>query len=400
MKKDADKTKAELIEEMVALRKSAEEERFKAQKLESISEIAGGVAHDFNNQLMGVLGYVSVAKGLVSPDEQIHPLLEKIEKAALRTRAITRQFLTFSEGGKTMREPTDIRGMIEESAAAVLRDSDVRCSLSLDEDLWSVLADETELPQVFVNIILNARQAMENSGEIDISAVNATLADSEAPGLEAGEYVLVTIRDHGPGVDPETLSEIFKPFFTTKQKASGLGLAVSWSIVKKHRGVIEAGACADGGLEVRVWLPSASNSDMSDKDGKEKVMEGNGRILVMDDEEVIRDVTGEMLKMLGYESEFALDGEEAVKKYRDAMNEGARFDAVILDLSIPNGMGGREVIGRLIETDPEVKAIVSSGYSRDPIMTEFREHGFCAVIAKPYRVAEFGKVINEVLSRG
>lgn len=377
-------------------RKKIEAELLKAQKLDSIGVLAGGIAHDFNNLLLGVLGNVSIAKNYLKPGEKAFDLLDKVENAALRSKDLTKQLLTFSRGGEPLTEPSHIEQLIRDSAGLVLRGTDVSCKFLFPRNLWPVEADQGQLAQVINNVILNARQAMPSGGAITVSAENAVIDAATALPLKPGEYVKITVKDRGIGMTKKVLGKVFDPFFTTKKKASGLGLAISYSIIKKHRGHIAAESKAGEGSTFYVYLPSAI--EQSYAEGAQRNSARRGKVLVMDDEKMVRDVSGDMLELLGYTAEFAVTGEDAVELYRKAKEAGSPFDAVILDLTVPDGMGGKDALKLLLEIDPGVRAIVSSGYSKDPIMSEYHKHGFKGVIAKPYTVPEFGKAVNAVLT--
>ncbi len=376
-------------------RRRMEAEILKGQKLDSIGVLAGGIAHDFNNLLLGVLGNVSVAKTYCRPGEKVAEILDDIEKAALRTKGLTRQLLTFSKGGQPMKEPVSMEQLARDTAHIVLRGSSVTCGYSFPGGLWPVEADQGQLSQALNNIILNSMQSMPDGGAVKISAENVEVAEGAPLPLKPGRYVKTTIGDHGYGIPGKLLPKVFDPFFTTKQKASGLGLAVTYSIIKKHQGHIGIDSEPGSGTEVHLYLPAAA-AEPAGKD-KEMIVKGSGRILVMDDEELVRDVASEMLNVLGYEAEFAIEGREAVELFSRAKAEGRPFDLVILDLTVPGGMGGKETMQKLLEIDPAVKAIVSSGYSKDMILAEYKKFGFSGVIAKPYRVSEFSKAVKSVL---
>ncbi len=384
----------------VTERKKIDDELLKAKKLESIGELAGGIAHDFNNQLLGILGNVSIAKSGLREDERLFWILSQIEKAALRTKDLTKQLLTFSRGGYPVREAANVEQIIKDSAALTLKGTDVECTFHVKNGVKQVEMDVGQIAQVFNNVILNARHAMAGKGHMDITVENVAQGDSGA--LPNGDYVKITVEDTGPGIGEDVLPRIFDPFFTTKEKASGLGLAISYSVVKKHGGSISAASKNGKGAVFFICLPaSAPGAPIhAVKEETPSFVKGGarkGKVLVMDDEEVVRDVSGEMLNLLGYDAEFAADGKIAVDVYRRALEAGAPFAAVIMDLTVPGGMGGREAMEKLLEIDPRVKAIVSSGYSKDPVMSDFTKYGFSAVIAKPYRVAEFGKVVKGVV---
>ena len=311
------------------------------------------------------------------------------------------------ETGLSVKEIASIDKLVMDSASLILRGSSVEAKYSLPEDLPFVEMDEGQMTQVMNNIILNALQAMPADGVLEFSGRKVAVCAKDGLPLEQGDYVMLSIKDHGHGMEPEVLARIFDPFFTTKRKASGLGLSLSYSIVKKHGGLLRAESKPGEGTEVQVYLPACAgdahpaNAPVSSysKESPRITRARKGRVLVMDDEEMIRGLSGEMLNLLGYEAECAADGAKAIELFTQAMEHGNPFDAVILDLAVAEGMGGLETMERLLEADPGVRAIVSSGYSNNPIMSDYASYGFSAVIAKPYRVAEFGSVVKAVLEK-
>jgi two-component system cell cycle sensor histidine kinase/response regulator CckA len=382
----------------VTERKRLEEELLKSQKLESIGILAGGIAHDFNNILTAILTYISLANIDASPGTKLSKRLSEAEKATLRAGDLTRQLLTFSKGGQPVMTSVVLNQLIRDSADFVLRGSNVKSEYIIAEDLWPVEADEGQISQVINNLAINAGQAMPEGGIVEISAKNMTVNEESGLPLKEGKYVNISIKDHGHGVPEEILPKIFDPYFTTKQIGSGLGLAVTYSIIKNHNGHIAVTSKAGSETTFDIYLPASDKQCLTDVSKDEKIETGSGRILIMDDQEMIRDATGEILKNLGYEVETCIDGAEAVELFRQAKESGHPFDAVIMDLTVPGGMGGMEAMGKLIELDPEVRAIVSSGYSNDPVMSNFREYGFREVIVKPYKISEVSKKLRRVLS--
>jgi PAS domain S-box-containing protein len=380
-------------------RKRIEEELLKTQKLESLGVLAGGIAHDFNNILTAILGNVSLARMYVKQEDKMIERLAESEKASLRAKDLTQQLLTFARGGAPIKETASIVELIKDSVSFVLSGSNVKCEFSIPNDLWMVEIDEGQMSQVINNLIINAQQAMPEGGIIDVSAENMTVGSEHGLPLKGGRYVKIAIKDHGIGIPKEHLQKIFDPYFTTKQKGSGLGLATSYSIVRKHDGHITVDSELGAGTTFTIYLPASEKEIPTSKDKEEESLLGKGRILVMDDEEVVRGVACEMLRRIGYEVEFARDGTEAIELYKRARESGQPFDAVILDLTVPGGIGGKEAIKRLLEIDPRVKAIVSSGYSNDPVMAKFREYGFRGVIAKPYKIEELSGVLRRIIIR-
>jgi PAS domain S-box-containing protein len=380
--------------------KRLEEEERKIEKLQSIGTLAGGIAHDFNNLLTGIMGNISLAKRHIEPRGKAFERLEEAEKVSVRARDLTQQLLTFARGGAPVKSTISMSKLIEESATFALHGSKARPVFSIPEDLWTVEADEGQINQVIHNLVKNADEAMPEGGVVEINAKNITIKNKSTLPLSKGRYVAITITDSGIGIKKEHLTSIFDPYFTTKQKGSGLGLATSYSIIKNHGGHIDVDSTDGVGTIFYIYLP-ASIKKVSQK--KEEAVQptfiGQGRILIMDDEEVVRELLYAELTEAGYEVELTSDGAEAIKRYSEARESGESFDAVIMDLTIPGGMGGKEAIKKLLEIDPDIKAIVSSGYATDPIMSDYEEYGFKAVIAKPYSVSKLEKTLHGLLGQ-
>jgi signal transduction histidine kinase/CheY-like chemotaxis protein len=376
-----------------------EEELFKAQKLESIGILAGGIAHDFNNLLTAILGNISLAKILTSKEDKIHQKLIEAEKASLRARDLTQQLLTFSRGGAPVKKVTSIAGIIRDSAAFALSGSKVTCQFNIPDDLWPAEVDEGQINQVINNLIINANQAMPDGGIITVTCKNIRLGRNQSLPIGDGSYILISINDQGFGIDEATIPRIFDPYFTTKKSGKGLGLATVYSIVKNHDGHITVDSTPGAGTTFTIYLPATESGDVELIVNETIAVAIKGKILVMDDEEVIREIAGDILDFLGYEVEFAGDGNQAIDIYKKAMVSGHHFIAVIMDLTIPGGMGGKETIQILREIDQNITAIASSGYSNDPIMAEYKAYGFSGVITKPYMVSELERILNEVLAR-
>lgn len=380
-----------------------EEELQKANRLDSIGMLAGGIAHDFNNILTGIIGNISLARMLNNKDDNLSHRLAEAEKACLRAKSLSEQLLTFSRGGMPIKKVVSIAELLKDAAGFTLSGSNICCEYFVPDNISPVGIDEGQISQVFQNLILNAKQAMSLGGKIKIKAENITVdGENEAQGLplQAGAYVKITVQDQGIGIPDEYIDKIFDPYFTTKQQGTGLGLATAYSIIRKHDGLITVKSQAGAGTSFEVYLPCSKEEVIIRKHAEDDIREGRGKILVMDDDETVRNVVGEMLYVLGYEVGFARDGSEAIDMYRKAQNEKEPFSAVIMDLTIIGGMGGKEAIRILHDIDPGVKAIVSSGYSNDPIMGNFEKYGFCDVIAKPYEPRELSKTLNRVIIAG
>jgi CheY-like chemotaxis protein len=317
----------------------------------------------------------------------------------MRAKDLTQQLLTFSKGGIPIKKNIRCAELIKETAAFTLSGSNVRCEFSLLEDLWSVEIDEGQISQVINNLVINADQAMPEGGIIKISAENVTVGTEEALSLQEGNYIKITIQDQGIGIPKDHLNKIFDPYFTTKHKGSGLGLAVAYSIIKNHEGHLGVESELGVGSTFTIYLPASQKQPLTKKEAEKKVITGKGKILVMDDEEVIREAIDEILTHLGYQVEFARNGEEAIALYKNTKGSRQTFDAIIMDLTVPGGMGGKDAIQKLIEIDPEVKAIVSSGYSTDPVMADFEKYGFSGVVAKPYNIRELSETLYRIINK-
>lgn len=381
----------------IAEKQRIEEELSRTRHLESLGILAGGIAHDFNNLLTAIMGNTSLAKMFTEPDTKIYARLEEVEKASLRARDLTQQLLTFSKGGAPIKKVTSIADVICDSSRFALRGSHARCKFNIMEDLWPVEVDEGQISQVISNLAINADQAMPEGGVVEIRAENVTLLKGQVVTLEPGRYIRLSITDSGIGIPKDHLNKIFTPYFTTKQRGSGLGLATSYSIINKHGGLIIVESEIGHGTTFSIYLP-ASGKDIPEKEIKSMTtITGSGKILVMDDEEFIRNTAGEMLATVGYTVGYADDGAQAIDLYIRARESGEPYDLIIMDLTIPGGMGGVEAIQKLLEIAPDAKAIVSSGYANGPIMADFKEYGFKGVIAKPYRTDELCKVVQNVI---
>jgi PAS domain S-box-containing protein len=378
-------------------KKKMEEEIQKGKKLESLGVLSGGIAHDFNNFLTAILGNLSLAKLDTDPAAEAYRLLEEAEKAAARAKDLTLQLLTFSKGGMPVRKLASLKEVIRESAEFVLRGSKAKPNFSFPEDLWAAEVDIGQISQVIQNLVINAEQAMPQGGVIEVRAENVFFPEgTENPGTP-GKYLKITVQDRGMGIPEDHLPRIFDPYFTTKQKGSGLGLATAYAIVKKHEGCIEVHSTLGAGTLFQIFLPASEKPSPEKIVEGEQAMNGNGRVLVMDDEEMIRGMFDKILSRMGYEVESAREGSEAVSLYQRARESGRTFDAVILDLTVPGGLGGKETFEQLRDLDPGVKAIVSSGYSNDPILAKYEDYGFKGMVAKPFDFSELSRTLKAVI---
>jgi PAS domain S-box-containing protein len=442
----------------VTPRLKLEEDLAKAQKLESLGIVAGGIAHDFNNLLSAIGGNVSLAKLYLKPEEKVFGLLEKAEKASQQATNLTKELMSLSNSGAQIKKRAFLGKLIKETAQISLSNSNVQGEFHIPDDLWPIEVNEGQIRQVIHNFVLNAKEAMPTGGVVTIQAKNITIRSRDELPLREGKYLKISIEDQGVGIPAENLSRIFEPFFTTKDRngqkeTTGLGLAICHSIIKAHDGFITVESEEGVGTTFQIYFPVAlkevkgDNEDLKEiapEPPKEALREtrgegkgegrketspeglkeairaiarkvpqeplkevpaavveippiGQGRVLVMDDEEMVRDIAGKILTHMGLEVEFAKDGVEAIALYRKAMETKNPFDAVILDLTIPGGMGAKETVKKLLEIDPQAKAILSSGYSNDPIIERFRQFGFKDVVAKPYRVSELSQRVANVM---
>lgn len=379
----------------------AEEERAKINKLESLGVLAGGIAHDFNNIFAAILGNISLARIYMKNEiNKANDKLQDAEKAILRAKGLTQRLLTFSKGGAPIKKTASVPSLLKETASFALTGSSAVCEFDIQENLFAVEIDETLMSQVINNLVINAEQAMSGGGVINIRASNMVIRDTEKETffLKPGKYIKIEVQDRGIGIPEKYLSRVFDPYFTTKEQGSGLGLTIAYSIIKDHGGHITVDSIEGAGTTFTIYLPASDRRLDEKADASiEQTFSGKGRVLLMDDEDAIIDTTGEILKAMGYEVEFAKNGMDAIELFRRARDMGRPFDIVILDLTIPGGMGGKEVIKRLLEIDPDVKAIVSSGYSNDPVMAEYRNYGFSGVVVKPYEIKELSETIRRAM---
>ena len=432
------------IREQLERQARLEAEVQRAVRLESLGTLAGGIAHDFNNLLTIVLGNLSLAmldeRTMAASGEQ----LQAIERGARRARDLTQQLLTFSKGGDPQRAAISLPHLVRDATEFALRGASVRCDYDLPADLRPVLGDREQLGQAIRHLVLNAVQAMPGGGVLRISVRNQEMAARAKHGLEAGHYVRLAITDTGEGIDPKILPRIFDPYFSTKKDGSGLGLATVYSIVKKHHGRIEVESQPAAGTTFYLWLPTTTETpppepalppDTAAAEGPSAApgaeictapaerpppissatppataaaatqagpapgAESKPRVLVMDDEESIRRILEIVLERMGFEPLMAADGAAALQTFNAARDAGRPVDLIILDLTIPGGMGGRQTIELVRKIDATVPAIVSSGYSNDPVLANFRDYGFQGVVQKPYDVRQLSAVIEQLLAR-
>lgn len=380
-------------------RRLLEEERLKIQKLESIGTLAGGIAHDFNNLLQGIFGYISMAKGFLDQKERSLSMLEQAENALHQSVSLTTQLLTFSKGGKPAKKLISLLPVIENAAKFALSGSRSGCRLDVGPGLWQVDADEGQLAQVIQNIVLNADHAMPEGGPIVINVRNVLKPDSKHPQLTKGNYVEISVKDSGIGIPERYLQKIFDPYFTTKEKGSGLGLATSYSIIRNHDGLIDVSSEMGKGTTFFIYLPAIRGKRELKGSTVATSSVRKGRILVMDDDDMVRSLAEELIKALGHEVESAKDGMDAIEKFILARDSGKPFDIVILDLTVKSGMGGEQTIRELRKIYPRVNAIVSSGYANSRAMADYHSYGFKARLTKPYNLEGLRDTLNMLLEQ-
>jgi len=384
--------------ELEAEHELLDQERIRSSKLESIGTLAGGIAHDFNNLLTGIMGNIGLAKTYLKLSGKNFDTLDEAEKAAVRAKDLTQQLLTFARGGMPVKKSVTITELIEESTRFALRGSSTRPMLSVPVDLWPLEVDEGQISQVMHNIVINADEAMPGGGKLEITASNIKLSNKSTLPIPKGKYIRIDIKDTGVGISREHLQRLFEPYFTTKQKGSGLGLSTAYSIIKNHGGYITVESIQNKGTTFCVYLPASDKPLEIDKEPASiKITPRGGKILVMDDEEIIRIMLSNMLQVAGFEAELTVDGTQALDMYNQALETGKPFDVVIMDLTIPGGMGGKEAIQKLREMDPQAKVIASSGYATDPVMADFQDYGFDAVITTPYSISQLENTLQKVL---
>jgi two-component system cell cycle sensor histidine kinase/response regulator CckA len=394
------------LEKECEARQVAKDELLRARKLESIAALSGGIAHDYNNLLTAIIGNITLAQTCLNSDGEVYTLLSEAYHASMLAKELTQKLIIFSKGGAPIKKTSSVSPLAQRATEFSLSGSNVKCEFYIPNGLWPVEIDETQIGQAIYNLVMNAREAMSTGGTLRVVAENASISEDLLT-LKPGKYVKISFQDQGGGIPKKHLNRIFDPYFSTKQKGvqkgMGLGLSICHSIIKGHGGDVGVDSQETVGTTFTVYLPAstvkASDEETEKRNIKETVADRKGRVLVMDDEEMIRDLVGRILRSLGYEVEFSQDGAEAIEIYKKAMASEEPFDAVVLDLTVRGGMGGKAAIRKLVEIDPNVKGIVSSGYCDDPVMTDFTKYGFSGVVSKPYTVNELGETLNKILEQ-
>lgn len=373
--------------------KKAEDALRNAQRLESLNVLAGGIAHDFNNLLNGIYGYIFLAKE-ESKEGPASGFLEKALKTLNRARGLTNQLITFAKGGDPIRKTVVLFPFIKDTALFSLSGSNVSCRFDIPYNLWLCDFDEGQISQVISNIVINAKEALPVGGSIEISARNAVIGEDAHAALPQGNYVKISIKDSGVGISEKTLSHVFDPFFSTKEKGSGLGLALSYSIVKRHGGFIDVESEPGKGSIFHIYLPASKNVTYVEASKSAAPHRGTGRILLMDDEDFMRESLGHILESMGYSVVSAKDGHEALNILTEDEKSGRSFVAIILDLTVKGGMGGREAIDDIRKLNPGIPVFVASGYSEDTVMSRPNDYGFTDSICKPFTKEELADLLN------
>lgn len=387
-----------LIVHDITERRKMELELLRINQLETIGILAGGIAHDFNNILTAIMGNVSLAKLTVKDNVKIVDILKKTLDACHSAKDLTRQLLLFSKGDVPSKELTSITKFVMDSSQFILRGTNVSCDFDIQRALWKVEVDKSQITQVMNNFIINAIQAMPHGGKINISVKNYVVDEDTKIPLNAGNYIRIDIADHGEGIAEDDLVKIFNPYYTTKKTGSGLGLTIAHSIISRHGGLITVNTQLGQGTTFTIYLPAVKKKLIENAKRTNLAIEGKGKILVMDDHEDVRNVAKDMLLKLGYEVECSVEGRQTIALYEEALNSGNPFIAVIIDLTIQDGMGGVETMQKLSEIDPGIKAVMSTGYYDDAVVSNFSQYGFKGILAKPYDIESMSRILHELLS--
>ncbi|MEZ7893396.1 MAG: response regulator [Candidatus Wallbacteria bacterium] len=390
-----------IISRDITIRRKMEEEMQKSSKLESLGILAGGFAHDFNNILMAIVGNVAVAKKRINDKDKVFELLQRIEKVSFKAKTLTEQLITFSKGGLPIKTPAVLNEIITNSTKFALTGSNILCNISIAENLWMAEVDANQISQVITNLIINSKQSVPaQNGIVEVKAENAKIENNERIGITEGMYVKISIIDNGSGISKDNINKIFDPYFTTKPESSGLGLTTAYSIIKNHGGAILVESEIDHGTTFEIYLPAYFKAAEPEKEHYTAAQAFDTKrktIAIMDDDEMVLTPVSSMLNDMGYNVISAHDGNELIDIYNKKKADNKKIDIFIMDLIVCGGPGGKETIGKLLTLEPEAKAIVSSGYSNDPVMSDYEKFGFKGILAKPYQEDDIKKAIDRLL---
>ena len=388
----------------VTERKKIEKEILRARKLDSIGLFAGGIAHDFNNLLGIIQGYIDLAsRSMMNSPEKTKTYFQKATNATIQATDLTQQLLTFSKGGGPIKKAENILDIVHQSIDFSLHGSNITVNYICPDNLWTADVDSGQISQVIQNLAINARQAMPEGGKLEITCDNCIISPLDSPNkTPPGKYIKISIKDNGTGISEDSLDSIFDPYFTTKTEGDGLGLALSYSIIDKHKGNISADSILGDGATFTLLLPASDEQTSITEISSAPVgntQTKNAHIMIMDDDSLLREISEEMLLNLGYDVTQSPDGGDALSQYKEAMNTKNNIDLVIMDLTIPSGIGGKEAIKLIQKIDPEVKVLVSSGYCNDPVMANYNDYGFLGAVKKPYSQDELSAAVSTILNQ-
>lgn len=389
-----------LVIEDISQKTRIEQELQKIQKMDSLAMLSAGIAHDFNNFLTTIMGNLSLARSSLEPEHPLCKLLKNAERGTQHAKLLTDRLYSFSRSASPLKKHCALKDLLEDTAAFIFTGSRTRWESTISEKLWLCEVDEGQLSQVLNNLFINASQAMPEGGIVTIGARNRKMLWDPSLSLQNGPYVEIRISDEGVGIEPQNMEKLFEPYFTTKPKGNGLGLATCYSIIKSHDGHILVDSDLGKGTTFTLYIPADPAAKLIKSEQATQIARGTGRILVMDDEDLVQDIAGQMLEHLGYQVDFARHGEGALELYREAMECGEPFDLVILDLSVNHGSGGNEALRLLQGYHPSVRALLSSGYAHREEVRLFQNHGYQGTIIKPYNIEQLSWAVQHALGTG
>jgi PAS domain S-box-containing protein len=369
------------------------------QRVESLGQLAGGIAHDFNNMLTGIMANISLLQARCGENRENAEILRETLDAARNAQSLTASLLSFSKGGKPVKKEFCMQKALQDIFGLATRGTKAACENVVKENLWSVEGDENQLKQAINNLLINSLQAMPAGGTLRLEAENIGKGATLPELLPVGDYLKLTVSDTGIGIPKEYLAKIFEPYFTTKSCGHGLGLSMTWSVIKNHGGQIRASSVSGEGTTFVIYLPATGRCLSISAGNRPEIPKGSGRVLVLEDEEVVAKAVARMLKELGYTAEITADGNETVRRYAEEGKKGKPFDLVLMDLTIPGGLGGKEAVVKLRAVAPDAKVIVSSGYSDETVMADFKDYGFDAVLPKPYKYEDLAETLARLLKK-